>query len=126
MIEKKTLKILVVDDELLIRRSLKLAGESQGHIIREAGDGVEALSLWPSFNPDLAFIDVLMPNMDGLQLLKQIPKPSRTKIIILSAHDKMNEGDLKKRGADLFIRKPFEDVFHLIEQAEKLIKSETG
>jgi len=118
---KKSFKILVVDDELLIRRSLKLAGKKRGHIVKEAEDGIEALSLWCSFNPDLAFIDILMPNMDGLELLKNIPKDSKTKVIIISAHDKMNEEDIKNKGADLFIRKPFEDVFHLIEKAEKLI-----
>ena len=123
--EKKiSLKILVADDEPLIRQSLKLAGESQGHIVQAVEDGLQALSVWSSFDPDLAFIDVLMPNVDGLELLEKIPKDSKAKTIIISAHDKMSEKDIKNRGADLFIKKPFSDIFQLIEQAEELIKKQ--
>ena len=116
-------KILVADDEFLVRRSLKLAGENRGHTVKEAEDGLSALSLWSSFHPDLAFIDVLMPKMNGLELLKNIPEDSKTKIIIISAHDELSEKDLPGKGADLFVKKPFNDVFKLIEQAEKLIKT---
>lgn len=116
------MKILIVDDEILIRRSLQLAGESRGHVVRSAAHGIEALSLWPVFNPDLAFIDILMPEMDGLELLKKIPKDSKTKTIVISAHDEISGEDIKKMGADLFVKKPFSDIFLLIDQAEKLIK----
>ena len=122
MVEQKKFKILIVDDEFLIRRSLKLAGESRGHIMKEAEDGLFALSLWSSFCPDLAFIDVLMPKMDGLELLKNIPRDSKTKIVIISAHDELSKRDIQNRGVDLFVKKPFNDVFKLIEQAEELIK----
>ena len=121
---RKSLKILIVDDEVLIRRSLQLAGESRGHIVKSAEDGVSALSLWPSFGPDLAFIDILMPQMDGFGLLKKIPVESKAKTIMISAHDKMSERDIKKRGADLFIKKPFNDIFQIIERAEELAKSD--
>ena len=110
----------------MIRRSLKLAGESRGHIMEEAEDGLSALSLWPSFDPDLAFIDILLPKMDGLKLLKEISKISKTKIIIISAHDKLNEKDIKKRGAHRFVKKPFPNIFQLIEQAEELISKENN
>ena len=120
---KKILKILVVDDEILIRRSFQLAGESRGHIVQSAENGISALSFWSSFDPDLAFIDILMPHMDGFELLKQIPKESKAKTIMISAHDKMSEKDIKKKGADFFIRKPFNDIFQIIEQAEELVKN---
>lgn len=120
--QKNPLKILIVDDELLIRRSFKLAGENCGHIVKEAEDGISALSIWSDFDPDLAFIDILMPNMDGLELLEKIPKNSKAKTVIISAHDKMTEEDIKKRGADFFIKKPFSDIFQLIKQMEELIK----
>lgn len=126
MNKQEKFKILVVDDEFLIRRSLKLAGESRGHIMKEAEDGLSAFSLWSSFCPDLAFIDVLMPKMDGLELLKNIPRDSKTKIIIISAHDKLSEKDIQNKGADLFVKKPFNDIFKLIEQAEDLIKTSNG
>ena len=119
------MKILIVDDEVLIRRSLQLAGESRGHIVKSTANGKEALSLWPVFNPDLAFIDILMREMDGLQLLKKIPENSKTKTIVISAHDEISEEDMRKMGADLFVKKPFSDIFLLIDQAEKLIKCES-
>lgn len=124
MEKKHFLKILVVDDEFLIRRSLQLAGQSRGHTVKSVEDGLSALSLWSSFNPDLAFIDILMPNMDGFELLQKIPKEDKAKIIIISAHDKMSGEDIKKVGADIFVKKPFGDIFQLIEQAEQLFQNE--
>ena len=119
---KKSLKILIVDDELLIGRSLKMAGESLGHQAKAVSSGEEALSLWPLFHPDVAFIDILMSGMSGLELLKKIPKNSPAKTILISAHDKLSEEEIKQAGADCFIKKPFNDIFSLIYQAEKLIK----
>ena len=117
----RALKILIVDDEPLIRRSLSLAGQSREHITKEAENGQTALELWPVFQPDLAFIDILMPKMNGFELLKKIPETSKTKIIIISAHDDLREKDIKQKGVDLFIQKPFENIFKLIEKAEKLM-----
>ena len=105
---KQPLKILVVDDEALIRRSLQMVGEERGHIMKLAENGREALSLWASFDPDLAFIDILMPEMDGLELLKKIPKDSKAKTIVISAHDKMNEEDIKKAGSGFICKKTFQ------------------
>ncbi|MCY4321072.1 MAG: response regulator [Bdellovibrionaceae bacterium] len=117
---KKAFKILIVDDEPLIAHSLKLAGESLGHITKIAFSAEEALDIWSSFKPDLAFIDILMSGMSGLDLLKKIPKAS-TKTVLISAHDKLNEEEIKTAGADLFIKKPFEDIFKIIQKAEKLM-----
>ena len=118
---KKPLKILIVDDEPLIGRSLKIAGESLGHEAKAVSSGEEALDIWSEFQPDVAFIDILMQKMSGLELLKKIPKNSQTKTILISAHDKLNTEEIKKAGADCFIEKPFDDIFKLIQQAEKLI-----
>ena len=115
-----SLKILAVDDEFLIRRSIQLAGEAKGHVVKTAENGKKALALWPSFEPDVAFVDILMPLMDGFELLAKIPKNSRTKIILISAHDEMTEKDIQNHPVDLFVRKPFADIFQLINQAEKL------
>ena len=119
---KKALKILVVDDEPLIGRSLQMASESLGHQAKAVFSAEEALTVWPFFQPDLAFIDILMPGMSGLELLKKIPKNISQKTILISAHDKLNEEEIKKAGADCFIKKPFDDIFKLIQQAEQLIE----
>ena len=117
---KKKLKILIVDDEPLISRSLKMASESLGHLAKNVSSAEEALTVWPLFQPDLAFIDILMSGMSGLELLKQIPRKSHAKTILISAHDKLNEEEIKKAGADFFVKKPFDDIFVLIQQAEQL------
>ena len=69
------MKLLIVDDSramrMLVRRALRQAGLGH-HQIEEAGDGVEALALIESWKPDLVLSDWNMPNMDGINLLKQL------------------------------------------------------
>ena len=117
----QSLKILIVDDELLIRKALALSSEQRGHRVKSAENGTRGLKAWLDFKPELVFLDVLMPDMDGFTLLRQIPENLKTKVILISAHDDLSQKDIEKAGADLFIKKPFDDIFKLIEQAEKLV-----
>ena len=118
----RSLKILIVDDEALIRKALTLSAEKRGHKVKSAENGAKGLKVWLDFKPDLVFLDVLMPDMDGFAVLNQIPENLKTKVIMISAHDDLDEKKTKKSGVDLFIKKHFPDVFQLIEQAEELIK----
>lgn len=120
----KSLKLLVVDDEALIRRAIILAAESRGHNIQQAANGQIALDIWPVFKPDLAFVDIIMPKLNGVELLKILSKNNKnpSKIIIISAHNKWNKKDLERAGADLFIQKPFSNIFDVIKIAENLLK----
>lgn len=121
------MKILVVDDEPLVRRSLKRAAEVRGHEVKVASNGHEGRTEWLSFNPDIVFVDVLMPVMDGPTLLAQKPKESTARIIMMSAFT--GEYDSKvalKMGADIFLAKPFEDILQVIIQAEKLKDGQSG
>lgn len=63
-------KILLVEDDLMIREMYQLYLGDRGYTIGTAGDGVEALEVVKTFEPDLIFLDIMMPRMDGLQLLK--------------------------------------------------------
>ena len=119
---KRALKILIVDDEPLISRSFKMAGESLGHQIKTVSSAEEALKIWPLFQPNLAFIDILMSGMSGLELLKKIPKDFQTKTVLISAHDQLDEEEIKKAGADHFIKKPFDDIFSLIQKLAILVE----
>jgi CheY-like chemotaxis protein len=119
------MRALVVDDEPLVRLSLRRALEKRGHEVLEAEDGQVALEKWSEFSPDIVYLDVLMPRMSGPDLLKNLPldKRASTKVILMSAF--AGEYDLHKAralGADLFIPKPFADVFAVIEAAEELNK----
>lgn len=117
----QSLKILIVDDEFLIRKALTLSAEQRGHKVKSAENGTKGITTWLEFKPDLIFLDVLMPDMDGFTVLNQIPENLKTKVILISAHDDLSQKEIEKAGADLFIKKPFPDVFQLIEQAEKLL-----
>ena len=120
------MKILIVDDEPLVRKSLARVCAKRGHVVTEARDGVEGLEKWKADPPDLAFVDVLMPGMSGPDLLREIghaksERDGSTKAVLMSAFS--GDHDMKKSmeaGADLFIPKPFDDVFEVVAMAEAL------
>lgn len=123
----KALKILIVDDEPLVRKSLARAFRAKGHVVTEAADGVEGLARWmDGAPPDVAFVDVLMPGLSGPELLGEIGRRvganrSRTKVVLISAYSgEHNVATAQQMGADLFIPKPFDDVFALVKKAEEL------
>ena len=119
----KVLKILIVDDEPLIRRAFLLAGTRCGHKVKAVSDGQGAKDIWLSFDPDLVFLDVLLPDMSGFQVLKTLPKKMKAKCIIISAHDDFQEE--RENGIHLFVKKPFDDIFEVIKKGEALIFSES-
>ena len=104
-------KEMVIDDSNTIRRSAKLFLENAGYEIIEVEDGFDALSKIMEEIPDLVFIDVLMPNLDGLQtcqIIKRNPLFKDLPIIILSSKD--GEFDKAKglmMGANDYLIKPF-------------------
>ena len=115
------MKVLIVDDESLIRTSLKRVFEGRKHQVVVAENGQEGLDLWQKSNPDLVILDMLMPGLTGAQVLKNMGRPLRSKVILISAYT--GEYDIKKAselGASLFIPKPFQSIFEVVERAEKL------
>lgn len=100
--------ILVVDDEAQITRVLKTSLSSQGYGIRTAADGEEALQVIQEWSPDLIITDLRMPNMNGLELCREVRKESRVPIIVLSVK---GEETIKVQaldaGADDYVTKPF-------------------
>jgi CheY-like chemotaxis protein len=81
--------ILVVDDRAINRSLLQTVLKFEGHRVVEARDGIEALHLAQAERPDLVITDILMPNMDGYELVRQIrldPMISETPVIFSSAH----------------------------------------
>ena len=100
--------ILVVDDEAQITRVLKTSLSAQGYGIRTACDGMQALLEMKTWTPDLIITDLRMPNMDGLELCRQVRSQSRIPIIVLSVK---GEETIKVKaldaGADDYVTKPF-------------------
>jgi CheY-like chemotaxis protein len=118
-------KVLVVDDEALVRHALKRAFEKRGHTVGLASDGREALTMWNDFSPDLVYLDVIMPGLSGPDLLQTLTPAMRgqAKVLLMSAF--AGGFDLERAralGADLFIGKPFEDVFQTVQLGEELAR----
>lgn len=100
--------VLVIEDETPIRRFLKAALEGQGFKLLEAATGAQGLSMAASHNPDIILLDLGLPDMDGLEVIKGVRDWARTPIIIISARgrdaDKVEGLDA---GADDYLTKPF-------------------
>lgn len=115
------MKVLIIDDESLVRKSIRRALEMRGHQVNEAEDGKSGLKLWKETSPDLVLLDVLMPELSGFEVIQQRPDQNRSKVVMISAFTGTEpSGDPSHFGADLFIAKPFHDIFAVIEQIEKL------
>ena len=115
------MNILIIDDEPLVRRSLEKSCQLRGHKTYLACDGKEGYEKWTSIHPDLVFLDVMMPELSGPDLLAKMRDANlvgTTKVVLISAY----AGDAATNLADLFIQKPFEDIFKVIEEAEGLVK----
>lgn len=101
-------KILVVDDEEMIRRLIAKYAVYEGHTVTEAGDGMEAIKLCREQDFDIMIIDIMMPELDGFSACREIRKFSSIPIIMLSArgeeYDKINGFEL---GIDDYVVKPF-------------------
>ncbi|MBL7844804.1 MAG: sigma-54-dependent Fis family transcriptional regulator [Cyclobacteriaceae bacterium] len=105
-------KILVVDDMAAIRTSLREILEEEKHDVEEAKDGEEALKKLQQEHFDVAFCDIKMPKLDGIELLERVKKEGiSTPFIMISAHGtKETALESIKRGAYFFIQKPFESI----------------
>ena len=102
------MKILIADDEADIRNLIKIALEENGYTVLAARNGREALDILMSDNINLAVLDVMMPVMDGFNLLRKIREHSTVPVIMLTARtDDMDKVLGLGLGADDYISKPF-------------------
>ncbi|MEN0058088.1 MAG: response regulator [Bdellovibrio sp.] len=116
------MKILIVDDETLVRRSLSRALKNKGYEVQEAVNGTEGLLLWKSWEPQLIFLDVLMPGLTGPEVLREMGSENKAKVILMSAFSgEHNMQTALQMGANLFVPKPFEDIFAVVKMAEDLL-----
>jgi DNA-binding response OmpR family regulator len=100
--------ILVVDDEKNIVQLARLYLGNEGFNVEEAYDGKQALEKARSTNPDLIVLDIMMPEMDGLSVCKELRKTSNVPVIILTArNDDVDKIVGLEVGADDYVTKPF-------------------
>ncbi len=109
-------KILIVDDEALFRRVLRMALVVKGYEIREAATGAEAISLMQDESPDLVLVDWMMPGMDGIKLCRAIRTESDVPIILITSK-RGGESEARAAGANAYVTKPF-PVDELLTQIE--------
>ncbi len=102
-------KILVVDDEKNICELLRLYLEKEGYEVVLAHNGVDAVNTFHQENPDLVLLDIMLPQLDGWQVCREIRKTSEKPIIMLTAKDEVFDKVLGlELGADDYVTKPFD------------------
>ena len=102
-------KILVIDDDANISSLLKMYFENEGYDVKLACDGVEGLSYFKMFEPDLVLLDIMMPKKDGWQVCREIREISAKPIIMITAKSEVFDKVLGlELGADDFVVKPFD------------------
>ena len=109
--ERGMKRLLVVDDALFMRRLIGgVAAEAGWEVVGEAGDGAEGVSLYDKLRPDLVTMDLVMPNMGGIEALQKIREldPAARVVVITAVDQKQSVMDAIRLGAIDFIVKPFD------------------
>ena len=116
------MKILVVDDEVLLVKGIRFNLQNEGYEVITGSDGLEAVRLVQEQSPDLVVLDVMMPNMDGMTACSKIRESSDVPIILLTAKtddmDKLMGFDC---GADDYLTKPF-NILELKARIKALLR----
>jgi two-component system KDP operon response regulator KdpE len=100
--------ILVVDDEPQIRRALRTSLEAHGYTVQTAGTGEEAVVAAAEASPDLVFLDLGLPDLDGTEVIKRVRSFSEVPVIVLSVRDRQaDKVAALDAGADDYVAKPF-------------------
>ena len=101
-------RVLVVDDEVQLRRVLRRSLEGHGYAVREAGDGADAVRQAEAFRPDVILLDLMLPDASGVDVCRTLRASFDTPIIVLSVveSEKMKVAALDE-GADDYLTKPF-------------------
>ena len=120
------MKILVVDDEKLLVKGIRFNLENDGYEVVTGSDGMEAVELAASEDPDLIVLDLMMPRLDGLDACTRIREFSNVPIIMLTAKsDDMDKLLGFEHGADDYLTKPF-NILELKARIRALLRRSGG
>jgi len=114
------LKVMIIDDSKTIRRTAENLLQKSGYVVITANDGFEALAKIVTHRPDIIFVDVMMPRLDGYQtcaLIKHNQEFKRTPVIMLTSKDGLfDRARGRLAGSDQYLTKPFtrEDLIDTI------------
>ncbi len=119
--ERVSIKVMIIDDSNTIRRTAEALLKKAGYEVLTAGDGFEAMSMITDNHPDIIFVDIMMPRLDGYQtcqLIKNNRKFKHTPVIMLSSKDGLfDRARGRIAGSQEHVNKPFTqeeliDVIH--------------
>jgi excisionase family DNA binding protein len=121
--EPATGTVLVVDDDAGLREFIRVNLETEGYVVREAASAGEGLAALDEEPPDLILLDVLMPHMDGWEMLRRVQERHGVDAIQVIMYSGTVEaaGEAEERGAQAFIGKPF-DPRKLLDATRQLLK----
>ncbi len=115
-------KILVVDDEISLQETLTYKLQKEGYQVEIAGDGLTALELARTTNPDLVILDVMLPGMDGFEVCRTLRQETNTPVLMLTARDdEIDRVVGLEVGADDYLPKPF-SMRELIARVKALLR----
>jgi excisionase family DNA binding protein len=115
--------VLIVDDDPGLRGFVKASLELEGYSVREAGSAEEGLKVIEEEPPDLILLDVMMPHVDGWEMLRRLQERhgvGSIPVLMFSGKVEEDEGEATRRGAQGFVGKPF-DPQQLIESAKQML-----
>jgi two-component system chemotaxis response regulator CheY len=117
-----SLVVLIVDDDPFIRKLIATTLEDTARFdLHEAGDGEEALAVASACRPAVVFLDIDMPQLDGIETcraLRGLPETRDARIVMLTAASQDHERTARAAGANLFLTKPFSplDLLKLVDE----------
>ncbi len=120
------MRILLVEDDIMISNAITLSLKDADYAVDEVSDGKSALTAFSCQQYDLVLLDLTLPKVDGLAVLKAIRKKSETPVIIVTARDSLNERIIGlDLGADDYLLKPF-DLTELLARIRAVLRRKNG
>lgn len=122
MRQPSSIKVLIIDDSKTIRRTAEVLLKKENFVVETAEDGFDALPKLVSYTPDIIFVDIMMPRLDGYQtcaLIKNNPGFKNTPVVMLSSKDGLfDRAKGRIVGANFYITKPFskDDLLEVINK----------
>ena len=120
--------ILIIDDERSIRETLDIFLTKKGHSVYQAPNGTEGLSLFNQYKPEVVILDIRLPDLNGVEVLKRIQKDEcPAKVIMITSYQDMQTAiQTMQQGAYDYLRKPLDidDMERVIEQALQVLEIE--
>ena len=124
---EKNKKVLIVEDDITMREIVTSKLASAGYNVLEAEDGKKALEVWGKEKPDLVLLDLMLPEMDGFEVLKEMrnnqdPDVAKTKVIILSnLWSKEDIERTKKLSIEEFMVKAYHTTQDILDEVNKVL-----